>query len=111
SNPLVLASSASANKIFRFSARSLRAFSSEANRARSRGGKSSTIVDISSAERLVGSCHRALTCQTISPIEKTTATAAATQALLIEFKMYPFLSETMVSALVPAKLHLLMMDE
>ena len=88
--PLARASSATASKLAQVLAKSLRAASSEASRA----AKLRRLVFSDQRHvfrgQLTISAAPALTCQTINPTEKTTATAAAIHAFVVEVKIFSF---------------------
>src|SRR6266498_4454173 len=109
--PLLRASSATANNLRRSSENPFRAMASDASLARNCGAWSSAIKVKSSAVRLTASARRAFTCQAMSPIEKATATAAAIQALVVEFKIISFPLKPTDPALIPTVLHLQIRDE
>jgi hypothetical protein len=60
---------------------------------------------------VTASARLALTCHPISAIEKTTATAAAIQAFVVEVKTIPFPNKTIGAAPIQAERHWLMTDE
>jgi hypothetical protein len=67
---------------------------------------------MSSEFKLTDSLRRALTCQAINPAEKTTATAAAIHAFVVDFKILSFPElKTIAAALTRAARHSLMRGE
>src|SRR5215213_814054 len=94
--PFASASSATANRRRTSCAKSLRAASSAARRARICAGWSSAINAMSSADNSTGPAFLALTCQKIKLAENTIATAAAIRAFLVEVKILSFLTLSML---------------